>query len=243
LVVMHAGVADGHACWEGEDVPLTEAMRAEYEKRFSTCEVDPNRKAEVEVVITRMMKARLRYDRVAAATGVPWFVIAAIHNMECSGRFDCHLHNGNPLSARTFDDPGGRPIKPPVSGRLPYSWEESAIDALEFDGFDVWREWSVAGTLFKLEAFNGFGPRNHGVPTPYLWAGSQHDLNHDGRIDADELRYSYHGGKYVKDHVWSEKAMSAQIGAAVLLRRMADQSLIDLPFSLKAIDQKCEGVQ
>jgi lysozyme family protein len=200
--------AEASVCWEGEEM-LTSKMRDEYARLFATCTVRKNRKTEVEGVITRMMKARDRYEQVSHATGVPWFIIAVIHNMECAGRFDCHLHNGDPLRARTVQVPKGRP----VSGSPPFRWETSAVDALTFDGFDAWTDWSVSGTLYKLEAFNGLGyrKRKEPVPTPYLWAATPH----------------YEAGKYVRDGKFDPKAVSGQIGAAALLRRMSDQHLIE----------------
>lgn len=228
LIAASAAAGASGVCWEGDDVKLTDALRREYEKLFSDCASAPERRAEIEAVITRMMKSRERYERVGGAVGAPWFMVAVIHNMECSGRFDCHLHNGNSLAARTHDEPAGRPVTDPASGHFPYTWEESAIDALTYQRFHEWKEWTVAGALFKLESYNGFGTRNHGVYTPYLWGGSFADANGDGIRDARE-KPIYLGGKYVRDHVWNPAASSKQIGAAVLLRRMTDQHLIDFP--------------
>ena len=194
--------------WEGEEMALTQTMRNEYDTKFATCTVRPNFSDDVENVITRSMKARPRYEAVATKTKVPWHVIAVIHNLECSGRFDCHLHNGDPLRRRTVNVPAGRPL----TGKGPFSWEESAIDALTYDGFTSWTDWSVAGTLYKIESYNGMGYRKRGVPSPYLWSGSQH----------------YTSGKYVADGKFDPNAISTQVGAAVVLRRMDDQALIDL---------------
>lgn len=188
---------------------LTDEMRSEYDRLYGSCVVNPERRADIEVVITRMMKSRERYQTVQLVVGVPWYVIAVIHNMECDGRFNCHLHNGDPLSSRTVQVPEGRP----AAGNPPFTWEASAIDALRYEGFDVWRDWSIAGTLFKLEAYNGFGSRKHGIPTPYLWSGSQH----------------YSRGKYVADHKFDPNAVSSEIGAAVLLSRMSFEHLIEFP--------------
>ena len=193
---------------EGEEMALTQTMRNEYETKFQTCTVKPSFSGEVEKVITRSLKARPRYEAVASKTNVPWHVIAVIHNLECSGRFDCHLHNGDPLRRRTVNVPAGRPLK----GKAPFTWETSAIDALTYDQFTAWTDWSVAGTLYKIEAYNGLGYRKRGIPSPYLWSGSQH----------------YVSGKYVADGKFDPKAVSSQIGAAVLLRRMDDQALIDI---------------
>lgn len=200
-------------CWEGE-MPLTTSMRDDYESRFASCAVRPERKRETEAVITRILKFRDRYAQVAEATGVPWFLVGVIHNMECGGRFDCHLHNGDPLTARTVQVPAGQPR----TGAPPFTWEESAVDALMYQGFDVWQDWSVGGMLYKLEAYNGFGYRRRDVASPYLWGGSQH----------------YVCGKYVKDGAYSATAVSQQIGVAVLIRRMFDQGLIEIPATAAA---------
>jgi lysozyme family protein len=197
------------ACWDGEEMQLTPEMRDDYEKKFAACKLNASHQAAVESTITRMMKNRNRYNTVSAATNVPWYVIALIHTMECDGRFDCHLHNGDPLAARTVNVPKGRPLV----GKAPFGWEESAIDSLRFEHFDVWTDWTIAGTLYEFERYNGFGYRAHNTPTPYLWGGSQ----------------IYSSGKFVRDSAFDPKAVSSQTGAAVLLRRMLDQHLVELP--------------
>jgi lysozyme family protein len=57
---------------------------------------------------------------------VPWELIAALHEREAGGSFKGHLHNGDPLTGRTYHVPAGRPAK----GSPPFTWEASAIDAL-----------------------------------------------------------------------------------------------------------------
>jgi lysozyme family protein len=194
--------------WEGEEMPFTREMREEYESKFATATVRPEFRERTEKVVTQIMKAQNRYKAVASQTKVPWYVIGAIHNLECSGDFGCHLHNGDTLRRRTVNVPAGRPLK----GKPPFKWEESAVDALTLDGFTTWTDWSVGGTLYKLEGYNGMGYRKRGIPSPYLWSGSQH----------------YARGKYVADGRFDPKAISAQLGAAVVLKRMDDQALIEL---------------
>jgi len=181
---------------------LTEALREEYQSIFDTCQVKPDRAAEVGRLVSSLLARRARYEAVEAATGVPWQMVAVIHNMESSQRFTGHLHNGDPLTARTVRIPPGRP----ASGEPPFSWEDSAADAL--DRFGEWDEWTVPGILFCLEGYNGWGYRRFHpeVKSPYLWSGSNH----------------YTSGKYTSDGVWSATAVSAQCGAATLLRRMAE---------------------
>ena len=105
--------------------------------------------------------------------------------------------------------PKGRPKQ----GQPPFTWEESASDALVFDGLHKWKDWSLPGTLFVLERFNGFGYRNKGIHSPYLWSFSNH----------------YAKGKFVADGVFSATAVSNQCGAAVLLFRMVARGLTNVP--------------
>ena len=181
---------------------LTDAMRSDYSERFSS------------LVIANPTMARVTWARIASdrdvyalagdtAGGVPWWVVGVLHMMETSGSFRLHLHNGDPLTARTVHVPAGRPLV----GNPPFSWHDSAADALIVEGLGAWHDWSVAGTLYRLEMWNGWGYRRAGVgiPTPYLWAGCQH----------------YTKGKFVADGKFDSEAVSKQIGAAVLLKRGA----------------------
>lgn len=188
---------------------LSEALREEYERLFGTCDIRPERAREVDRQVDKVAASDSRYAAVAGAVGIPWYVVAVVHNLEASLDFNRHLHNGDPLGARTVNVPAGRP----AAGDPPFTWEASAIDALRFDRLDRWTDWGVAGTLFKLEGFNGFGYRTKHpeVLTPYLWSFSTH----------------YTRGKFVADGRFSDTAVSDQIGAAVLLRRMAERGLIE----------------
>ncbi|HEV7734395.1 MAG TPA: hypothetical protein VGR62_19635 [Candidatus Binatia bacterium] len=140
--------------------------------------------------------------------GVPWPFIGVVHSMEASLRFTTHLHNGDSLKARTVQVPKGYP----KGGAPPFTWEFSATDALRLKRLDAWSEWTLAGMLYKLEEYNGFGYRQYhpDVLSPYLWGFSNHHT----------------AGKYVADGTWSSTAKTKQCGAAVLLRRMAENGTI-----------------
>jgi lysozyme family protein len=182
---------------------LTNAQRRRYELLYESCLTRPNRKASVNALAKKIGANRKRYEKVGKAVGVPWYVVGIIHSLEASGNFTRHLHNGDPLSARTVHVPAGRP----KTGKPPFAWEQSAIDALRGRGLGAWKDWSVPGTLYQLEAYNGFGYRDHhpNVPSPYLWSFSNH----------------YTRGKYVADGRFSATAVSQQVGAAPLLKRLA----------------------
>lgn len=189
-----------------DDAPLSRAksfelLRGEYRRMFGNLEVRSERQDAVDFHIAMIRKSRDRYERAGARTGVPWFFIAVTHALESSFNFRAHLHNGDfPLSARTRQVPAGRPrVWLP-----PSDWESSAIDALNLQGFSGQSDWSLERTLHRLEAYNGFGYRRLGVPTPYLWSFSQH----------------YTSGKFVADGKFNRTARSQQCGAAVMLKRL-----------------------
>ena len=134
---------------------------------------------------------------------MPWYFIAVTHGLEASFNFRAHLHNGDfPLSSRTRQVPAGRPTK----WLPPSDWESSARDAQRLLGFTGQKDWSLERTLYRLEAYNGFGYRSYGVPTPYLWSFSNH----------------YDRGKYVADGKFSYTARSQQCGASVMLKMLAE---------------------
>ena len=189
---------------------LTDDLRQEYQRLFSGCAIQAQHQAEVENTVKTICANKDRYQTVAAALGIPWYFVAVIHAMEASLNFQSHLHNGDPLTARTVQVPKGRP----VDGTPPFTWEESAIDALRLRGLDKVTDWSLPGLLFELEGYNGFGYRrlNPAVSTPYLWSYSP----------------SYKSGKFVGDGKFDPDAVSKQCGAAVILWEMVKQGIIQI---------------
>ncbi len=185
------------------NVQLTQELRIEYQTLFNTCRIRDDKADDIDEIITDLEQHRSRYVEVGQPLGIPWYAIAVIHNMESSRNFERHLHNGDPLTARTKNVPQNRP----ASGTPPFTWEESARDALKYQHLDQWNDWSLPGLLYKLEEYNGWGYRlyHSHVLSPYLWSFSYH----------------YRSGKYTADGRWSESAISRQVGAAVLLRRLA----------------------
>ncbi len=188
-------------------VQLTPALRDEYQQLFDTCVVAASHTQEIESAATKIAASKPRYSAVADPLAIPWYVVGLIHCMEASLSFKTHLHNGDPLTAKTVHVPKGRP-----DGNPPFTWEVSATDALKLDGFDKVAEWSLPSTLYNIEKFNGFGYRSRGINTPYLWSFSNH----------------YAAGKFVSDGVFSATAVSNQTGAAVILRRLVERGDVTL---------------
>lgn len=192
---------------------LTDDLRAEYIRLFDQCRIRPEWLAEVEDFTIQLRKGWDQYVAVEGFTGVSWFVVGLIHGLEGDFNFHTHLHNGDPLSARTVHVPRGRP----VTGNPPFTWIDSAIDALQYDHLTDWTDWSLAGICFKLEGFNGFGYRKlpHPIPSPYLWSFST----------------LYSQGKFIGDGEYSATAESHQCGAITALWYLISQHII----SLKAV--------
>lgn len=176
------------------------ALKSEYESLFNSLSVRKEGEVELLRIQTDIEKNKQRYTEVEKKTGVPWQVIAVLHYEEGALDFNTHLHNGDPLSERTVNPPSKRPR----AGNPPFAWEDSAIDCLEYEDLKNWYDWSLAGILYKLEGFNGWSYRLHGINSPYLWAGSTH----------------YTAGKVMADGTWSDSAVSKQLGAAVVLKAL-----------------------
>lgn len=169
--------------------------------RWQSFEVQKHRMQELRTIVGRIERARPRYEDVSRSTGVPWTVIAGLHNMEASGSFMLHLHEGSSLRFRTRYVPIGRPLPP---AQPPFSWEYSAKDALLYDKMHLknWRD--IGAALTAIEFYNGSGYARHHpeTPSPYLWAATTIERP----------------GKYVADGKWSPTARSAQIGVAAILQ-------------------------
>lgn len=185
------------------------ALRDEYAAWFNICEASPDKKANVDFYVGKLEKGRPTYEKVEKATGVPWFFTGILHGMEGGFNFTTHLHNGDPLTARTVHVPAGRP----AAGMPPFAWHDSAIDALHLQGLDDETDWSLPRMLFRLEKYNGMGYRKRGVPTPYLWSHSQ----------------LYTKGKFTADGHFDPEAVSKQTGAAVQLKELVHRRIISLP--------------
>lgn len=180
-----------------------EARREIYTNLWASMNIRPERLAIITRQADKILSFKDRYDPIEKATGVPWYIIGLMHLRESNFDFDTHLHNGDPLSERTYHVPAGRPI----SGSPPFTFEESAIDAMRQKGYDKVSDWSIERIAFTLEKYNGFGYIQYGINSPYLWAGT--DL--------------YSKGKFVRDHVFSASYVDTQLGTMAVIRVILDK--------------------
>ena len=178
----------------------------EYQRFFDRCELRSEKKGNVEFYVSRLQKFKQTYQDTGAPLGIPWWFIGIIHGMECGFNFTTHLHNGDPLTKRTVQVPKGRP----AAGAPPFTWRESARDALMLDGYHHETQWSVPRALFLWEKYNGFGYRRRGVPSPYLWSFSN----------------IYTAGKFTSDGSFDVNAVSKQCGTALMLKQLTARGLL-----------------
>lgn len=183
-------------------------LEAEYDTLFNACTADKARRSNIDFYVNRLKQHKQIYATLGAELDIPWYFIGIVHGMEGGFDFSTHLHNGDPLTARTKQVPVGRP----VAGNPPFTWFESARDALQMKKFDQigLANWSIAFVLYTLEAYNGFGYRRFGIPSPYLWSFSN----------------LYVKGKFVADGKFDPQAVSKQCGAAVVLHEMQKSNLL-----------------
>ena len=145
-----------------------------------------------------LIATKPRYQAVEHETGVPWWFVAVVHERESSQSWRGSLAQGDPWDQVSVHVPAGRgPFK---------SWEDAAADALincpPFAARNT--DWSIGGTLTLLERYNGLGYFSRGLPSPYVWAGTN----------------QYRSGKFVRDGVFDASAVDAQLGCAGLLKAM-----------------------
>ena len=91
-------------------IKLTAALTAEYEKLFADAAIRPERLTAVKAAVDKIFRAEnmKAYKAVSSKTKIPAWFIGLIHNMESTLSFKGHLHNGDPLTARTKQVPAGR---------------------------------------------------------------------------------------------------------------------------------------
>ncbi len=188
------------------------ALKAANEALWKIAKVLPSRQVEVNKVAERLCatEAKARYEAISATTGVPWFVIAVIHEREASQNFDSQLGQGDPLNQISRHVPRGRgpflnhPNDPPLHD----AFYRGAVDALENcpPYASRWKDWTAGGALSLLILYNGTGYFDyHHEASPYDW----------GATDQEER------GKYIGDGRFSATVWDTQIGCAAMLIAMA----------------------
>ncbi|MBB4229337.1 hypothetical protein [Rhizobium mongolense] len=191
--------------------PAAVISPSEYERAFWLVTLNQDALSSIDAAVDRIQAARDRFVLVGNAINTPWYVVGIIWWMESGGSFNVHLINGDPLAARTVNAPMGHP----AGGKPPFTWEESAIDGLKNSRLQNLNSANIASVLTAIERYNGTGYQRRGVSSPYLWSFTS----------------GYTKGSYIADSLFDSNAVSKQIGAVALLRRMHERGLIELDTS------------
>jgi lysozyme family protein len=144
------------------------------------------------------------YVPVEKAIGIPWYVVAALDMREESFDHSGYLGNGDPWNKPSVHVPRGR-------GSF-NSWHEGAVDALTLEGFNHVTSWDIVSALIAAERFNGLGYKKLGVPSPYIWAGTNIQVP----------------GKYTSDGKFNPSVTDQQPGVAGLLLALKKHHAVDL---------------
>jgi len=185
---------------------LTDARRERYETGFATMIIHPDKLNEAHAAARTINAGRSRYEAVSTRTnGVPWFLIGILHMRESDGDFSTYLGDGERLNHPTHCVP---------QGRGPFGcFEDGAVDALGHEGFQKSTDWTIGSILFHMEQFNGEGYFDRGLPSPYVWAGSD----------------QYRSGKFGSDGHFDKNLVDKQLGGAVMLSAMIQLGFISRP--------------
>ncbi len=180
------------------------------QQRWESMHILPSRINEISNIAKRLTAsaAKARYQQIEKATNVPWFIIAVIHERESTQNFTRQLAQGDPLSQVSTHVPKGRgpffnhPNDPAGHDAFYRGALDALIDCPPYAS--KWADWSPGGSLTLLVEYNGLGYENRGIPSPYIWAGSD--------------QYSH--GKYIADGVFDASVVDEQIGCAPIIKVM-----------------------
>lgn len=196
-----------------------EALKINNARRWHAMHIRAVRLREFDATARRLCEANAKSRYVGVQEKlrslgkypIPWWFVAIVSEREYGGppHWNKQLGQGDPLDHVSTHDPEGRgPFLAHPSDSTPGNdaWTRGCLDALIDCGpyASRWTDWSIGGVLTLLEEYNGLGYANMGVPSAYVWSGSD----------------QYVSGKYVADHVYRASAVDVQEGCAPLLARM-----------------------
>lgn len=193
-------------------------LKARNAQRWHDMHLRANRIHEFDATAARLWApdAKARYEGVTAALisgghqPVPAWFVAIVSEREYGGppRWDRQLGQGDHLNQKSIHDPKNRGpfLDHPGDTIGNDAWTRCCLDALIECGpyAAKWTDWTIGGVLTLFEEYNGLGYANMGVPSAYVWSGSD----------------QYVSGKYIADHVYRASAVDVQEGCAPILSRM-----------------------
>jgi lysozyme family protein len=171
-----------------------------YAKFWDSMTINSGRLAEFEADAKYAILHKAVYQELESKTRVPWTMIAVIHRREGNGDFGTYLGNGQSLGRRTTEVPAGRG---PFGGQN--AFVDGGVDAINVEGWGAISDWRLEKQLYYCMLFNGAGYELRGLPSPYVWGGTNVQKP----------------GKFVADFVFNASVMDSQPGCAPMLATIA----------------------
>jgi len=171
-----------------------------HQRLLATVHVLPEAKDAALDIAYAILRNAWRYVAVERDTVVPFEVVALIHHLDFGGSLKANMTTGEPWGRRD------------VNGNGPWlSWHSAAVDAmLEFrDPHSVflYSHNVPASWLAALERHNGEGYWARGLPSAYVYAGTNHGVG---------------TGFYGADGRYTEERDAGLVGAAPVIMAIND---------------------
>lgn len=174
-------------------------LEPEYQRRLSGIKITRQREVHARAVtILKRPEVIKNFQPVQAELGIPMVWMITSFERESGLDFRTSPAQGDRWDRVSVNVPrGAGPFK---------SFTAAAIWSYKHDGVDKnSAPWSWPYMCWKWEAFNGFGPRDHGRVSGYNFSGTN-------QYDPPEGK----GGKYVSDGQWSSSTVDRQLGCVPL---------------------------
>lgn len=173
---------------------LTETQKDKYDIYWDDAILKDSYKKALDDATKRVFAGRSKYKEASRLCSVPWQVLGAIHYRESHCDFSRQLLNGQKWNKKTT-------LVPKNLGPWE-SWEQSCVECMapRIKKYNKtpgeWLEW--------IEKFNGFGYRNRGYFSPYVFAGTNY----------------YYKGLYVADGKFDPMKTDKRVGALAILKEL-----------------------
>lgn len=200
------------------------ALEKNYSELARGAVIVPSREPELARAAASLIKDKGVYLQVEKLTSVPAAALMALAEREMTGNLHCYLGNGQRLTMRTTIVPLGRgPFPDTTEGFI-----AGCLDALHLDGLDQVAGqpggWSLERFCYESEAWNGWGYRSRGIPSPYVFGATT----------------VQRAGKFIRDHVFSATTMDPQLGTLALVEEIVKQDST-LQFADKTVKNPVQG--
>lgn len=203
---------------------VTDSLKVKNAERWSSMHVKASLLPHFHATATKLLapENKSRYqgvtDRLSEFTklgkgivATPWWFIAIVSEREYGGppNWGKQLGQGDPLDQKSKHEPTGMGpylIHPGDSTPGHDAWTRCCVDVLINSApfAAKWSDWSAGGVMTLFEEYNGLGYAMRGIPSPYVWSGTD----------------QYNAGKFVADHVFDPRRVDVQEGCAPILAVM-----------------------